>query len=54
MRNGLTGHLDDILAAAGVGLIAYGLSYWSLPVSIVFLGGAFVLAGVLVGGRWRR
>lgn len=50
----IPGHIDDILTALGVAVVAYGVSWWSVPAAIVFTGVALVVAGLLVGSAARR
>jgi protein-S-isoprenylcysteine O-methyltransferase Ste14 len=47
-------HLDDILVALGVCVVAYGVSWWSIPAAIVLLGLAILAAGLLIGSTARR
>lgn len=46
-------HLDDILTALGVCVVGYGVSWWSVPAAIVFVGASLIVAGVLVGSARR-
>lgn len=47
-------HIDDILTTIGVAIVAYGVSWWSIPAAIVFVGLALIVGGALVGGVRRH